>query len=221
MLHSQSTTVQAALTNTYAIVFNGPPRAGKDTAAKWLMLDWEDCTNIKVIFDRFSMPLKASVASWAGTEVTDEGECWMEQHKDEDIPELLGNSYRRAQIQLFQYLEARYGEDVLGKFLVNRMVTRAEEMKDVKPRGRPIVYLIPDGGRGCELEYLRDALPSGHLLVVQVTADGCNFDKDIRKFVDLANATTIQVHNSKNGIPEYVTRIREMALIWFRGIKHR
>lgn len=207
----------ALLTNVYVVVFNGPPRSGKDTAAKWLLHHVGDrCSNIRVMFDRFSMPLKASVASWAGTEITDEGDCYLEAVKDEEVPELLGSTYRRQQINLFHYLAAKFGDDVLGKFLVQRILKRQQESLETD---RPVVYLIPDGGRGPEVEYLRDHLPVGHLLIIQLEADGCTFEKDIRGYVNIEGVAMTRVVNYKDGVQLFVPRVYGRIAEWYNKLR--
>ena len=123
------------------ILFNGPPRSGKDTAAKIAEQYIDNETRYDAVWEKFSFPNKRAFAGMMGLECDDWGV--VEPHeatKDEIIP-VLGVSYRQWQIDYSEkYMKPLYGNDIFGRLLLDRCRRDADEIDD---NG---IYIISDCG---------------------------------------------------------------------------
>src|SRR5262245_35703491 len=118
------------------ILFNGPPRSGKDTGAM-IAMDFFKHTHLP-IWEKFSFPNKRMFAGMMDTDIDTSGTVYpYEKTKDEIVP-VLGVSYRQFQIDVSEdFLKVKYGEDIFGRLLLSRCNHWAR---------LPIVYIISDCG---------------------------------------------------------------------------
>ena len=79
--------------NKKVVFFNGPPRSGKDLAVTSLMDCYDNVEHIK-----FSAPLKTALPVFFG--LSPSQAVRLEQTKDTKTDDLLGMSFREAQISL-------------------------------------------------------------------------------------------------------------------------
>lgn len=161
------------------ILFNGPPRSGKDTASKIMCEYIDECVVL-----RFSEPLKNSVHAMFGLRVPHDH---FEDVKDE--PQLvLGNrTPRECYIDLSEsYVKLSLGKSFWGKSLVTNM------------RSYPwcSVFIIPDLGFIEELEPIVEYLGIENISIIQVYREGKSFYGDSRNYVDLKGIRTFILNNS-------------------------
>jgi hypothetical protein len=174
------------------ILFNGPPSAGKDTAAKFL---WNSNSN-PVLFERFSAPLKTAFSAITGKPYNQFFEVeWYESHKEEVIP-WLGVSYRQWQIDFSEkFMKPNYGKDIFGKLFVERLWGHQKRFDNPYK-----CCVVPDSGFDIEIEYLEQHVSIDEVLLVRVHRDGCDFSKDSRNYVYSDKFFSLDVHN--NGTQE-------------------
>lgn len=164
------------------IFINGPPRCGKDTAAKFLLHEFMHAPHYATLL-KFSKPLKDGCR--ALYDITDEEFREFEQDKEAPRDKLLGQSWRQAQISMSEeYMKPVFGEDVFGRLLFRRF--RAS------PTGMGI---ISDSGFEQEAVPLIQAYGVDNCLIVQLQRDGCTFEGDSRSYWELPNVTRVEVNN--------------------------
>lgn len=171
------------------IVLNGPPRSGKDTLAAML-------PGLK---RKFSAPMKRAVPAIYGVaDIVPEAD--LEKVKETQFDFLFGQSYRQAQIALFQWMERQHGPAVLGE--IEARILQANT-KHIEERYNGLV-VYSDGGRGAEVQALATSVGLDNMLIIQLVRDGCDFRNDIRSYVELPEVKTIRLHN--NGTPDDLIR---------------
>lgn len=153
------------------VLFNGPPRCGKDTAAKAIM----QCPDFyEPVFERMSYPNKAAFAGMMKLEMDDyfQVDPW-EWNKWVIIRE-LGVSYRQWQIDFSEkFMKPLYGEDVFGQLFVKRALKRSSHS----------LFVVPDCGFQVEINTLLDHFNPDDILLVKIYRDGTNFDGDSRSYI--------------------------------------
>ena len=144
------------------ILINGPPRAGKDTAANVMM------RNLRVSrHHKLSAPLKSSIATmfrFTSSEALD-----IESNKDVPLEMFHGRTYRQAQIAQFEMLEKHFGPKILGELAVKRMRDMAAGH-----------VIISDAGRDDEIIPLKEQYGSKAIYYLFISRPGCTFNNDIR-----------------------------------------
>lgn len=199
------------------ILFNGPPRSGKDTAAKALF-EFKNKIGTKLedklpylVFDRMSMPIKKAFAGTIAKPIDKWGnvEYW-EDHKSEFTAD-FGVSYRQWQIDFSEkFMKPLYGERVFG----NLFITRAERQH------KDAVFLVPDCGFDIEYSTLTPYFGPENVLVVKIYRPGCDFSSDSRTYLSVGSNFLVgdagnvrHVHNSGTQ-DEFETKILTLVKEW-------
>lgn len=140
---------------TKIMILNGPPRCGKDTAAKAIEDYFGEnvCKHVK-----FSTPLKLIASNVAGLSVQE-----LEASKE---------AFREEQINTFKQLVPVYGDHWLGSWLLN----------DIK-KYEQSCFVVSDGGRTADIMPLLREYSPKNLLIVQIMREGCTFKNDIRSYI--------------------------------------
>lgn len=166
---------------TKILLFNGPPRSGKDTSA--LTIE----RNIPHIgFDRFAMPLKLAFAAVAGAKVLDKYGTVepYESTKGEIIP-WLGVSYRQWQIDFSEkFMKPLYGDDIFARLFVQR---------NKNFDGSAIV--VPDSGFYSEAAPVAKAFGEENTLLVRIHRPGFDFTGDSRSYLYSVSPNEVDVYN--------------------------
>lgn len=189
------------------IILNGPPRCGKDTAQK-LLPGYKE---------KLSAPLKAAVTGvFDPLELLEEG--LLEKLKDGPMEVLMGSTYRQEQIEMFRYLALRFGEDVLGKLMLQRLKT----LEPLITASFDSLVTVSDGGRRAEYFPLIEKFGKENVLVIQIHRDSCSFT-DIRQYCDLTDVGVATIRVENNGsIIEYEERLKSAIAVakpgWLRGL---
>lgn len=149
----------------YIILFNGPPRSGKDTLSKGLD---KYIANIKHL--HFAEVLKNLTHRVYG--LYDVPFDHFEIQKDILLKEFLGKTPRECYIQMSEhYLKPLYGNNFFVEYT-------AETLKN------NYIYSICDCGFDEEVKYLstRDDIKCIYIILQR---DGKNFDNDSRKYINI------------------------------------
>lgn len=159
------------------IFFNGPPRSGKDTAVNYLA-----GTRLWGSF-KMSQPLKD--AARAFFDISPHGVKSLEAIKDEPLPELFDDSYRKVQISLSEdWAKPRYGADVFGKLAARRV------SHILSP-----VALCSDSGFAEEAEPILRQIGRKNALLVRLHRSGHTFTGDSRSYITLPDVVTVDLQN--------------------------
>ena len=193
--------------NMNFILFNGPPRSGKDTAAK---IAWEYIASNKRLlarWEKFSMPHKQAFAAIIGAPCDGWGHVqYFEDHKEEHIP-VLGDSFRGWQISFSEkYMKPVYGESIFGRLLLARCAAFEEHHRQLSIHYRyTYYYIVSDCGFQVECDVLKDH----NVLLFQMVRDGCTFKGDSRQIVaPHANWLFYNVNNNgdKEETRDFITK---------------
>lgn len=179
------------------IFFNGPPRVGKDTAAKYARLYLRDvgllCSSIKV-----STPLKKAVHAMFGLDV---GVDHFEDRKDKPCEEMFGAVPVEEYIELSEkYLKPRFGPDFFAKTAVNQIHIA------------PGVVIVSDCGFQAEVDAVIAEFGAKNVVVIQLHRPGTSFDNrgngkpDSRHYVNPRDAVLYGIQNDST-LEEYEERV--------------
>lgn len=186
------------------ILFNGPPRCGKDTAAKAMLNNgpigaWK--------FDRMSMPLKLGFAGMIGLprgHVDSYGNVFGYEEIKEQPLDLLGVSYRQFQIDMSEkFLKPLYGQDIFGRLFIAR-----------NNREDPINVLVPDCGFQVEAESLAKHYGSENMLLIRIGRDGCDFSKDSRGYIDPLPGMKWWDISNNDTIENFIGTVKNIIARW-------
>ena len=163
------------------ILFNGPPRSGKDLACEFLYKEYPDA-----FWFRMSQPLKQAVLAIFGW--GSDMESTLEKIKDTPTEALLGISYRQWQIFLSEEcLKPKFGKDVLGQLAVRRIASSHAQL-----------LLCSDAGFSEEIEPIARLLKPENILLMRLHRYSCSFVNDSRNYIDIPGATKVTLHNDSD-----------------------
>lgn len=166
-----------------AILLNGPPRSGKDTAAGYIAREWA-ATPFKV-----SQPLKDAIAALFGWTTTQAEEA--ERLKDVCREETLGTTYRNLQIELSERgLKTWTGDEAaFGKLAVRRIDEAVRNDGDD-------LFVCSDAGFHPEVGEIVHYFHHDRVLMIHLYRDGCTFDNDSRSYVFPQYVETVPLENN-------------------------
>lgn len=181
------------------ILFNGPPRSGKDTAAQYLYENWESFSWSRGIcnFLRMSAPLKRMFAAMTNSELDEfDNNLTYDRIKEDPLRFLNGKSYRQWQIECSEvFMKPMYGNDIFGRLFVNAVATH-------RFRGET-TWVVPDCGFDIEAKTLASLLPEYDVFLVQIHRPGKDFTGDSRGYIDGLNLpVTRRFSINNNGTKE-------------------
>jgi hypothetical protein len=164
------------------IIFNGPPRTGKDESCLYL----KDNKNFKHI--EFKDALFEETYSYFN--VTKE--WFMDGYSDRSVKErketILGDRSRRdALIHVSEdVIKPKYGKDYFGVKVSEKLETSVD-------------YCFSDGGFREEIFPIINKVGANNICLVQLTREGCDFSNDSRRYLD-GNLVEEFVINKKTNI---------------------
>jgi hypothetical protein len=180
------------------VLLNGPPYAGKDTAAKIVARGWTSGADLV----RVSDALKRIAHTLYG--LPPDTPCEAFNHcKDEPRPEFGGKTPRSVYIWVSEVMvKPLLGEDWFGKVAAMK-VRRAGG-------GAARIVSVPDSGFALEGLAMRDDLGAHNMLLLRIHAEarGCTFAGDSRSYIDVPGVHTADLYNDIQGD----TRVFEMEV---------
>ncbi len=194
---------------TKILLFNGPPRCGKDTSAIRTMnafsQRWPDsfgpsrCAGMdpadRIDFDRFAMPIKRAFAGMVMTDIDRFGNVEPYESTKGDIIPWLGISYRQWQIEFSENFLKGFGEDIFARLFIQR---------NEFSRAKAIV--VPDSGFVEEIKPIVEKFGEENVLLLRIHRPGFDFTGDSRSYLpdglvertfDIDNDSTIQAYHEK------------------------
>lgn len=183
---------------TKVILFNAPPRAGKDTAGQTVL------SRFRGAQVKFSDPVKHGTHNAYG--IYGVSADHFEAVKDEPLEEFFGLTPREAYIDFSErYMKPKHGKDVFGRIATN-VIARLNEL----------LITIPDSGFYHEaMPVVRYVGPENVLLIrIHSIVNGktLTFAGDSRSYIELPGVRTIDVANLH--LEDFVIRIRAIAQEW-------
>lgn len=163
------------------ILFNGPPRSGKDTAAAHVWTKYIHAMHFKM-----SQPLKDSVKAFFNLSAADAQVA--ERNKDLPLDMFFGNTYRDVQISLSEHWgKEQFGIRVFGHLAVRNI-----------RRSPSTLFVCSDTGFVDEIVPLIEFFGGENILLVKLHRQGCNFSNDSRSYINIPNVRTLQLYNNDN-----------------------
>lgn len=172
-----------------AILLNGPPRCGKDTAVDALRSSF----GVEGQVFKFTSPVKDMTHKNAGLDCQHD---FFEELKDTPLDVFGGRTPRQAYIDTSADLKARYGIDAVAKLFVEA-ITASDAS----------VILNPDVGDDMETECVADALSADCVLVIRIHREGRDFSKDCRTWVNTDRVKIVDVKNVDGRRREYESEV--------------
>ena len=159
------------------LLVNGPPRSGKDTVSDMI----KKYSSSEVHQEKFAYPMKIvtpmiySITRHKWTTHLDTPD-----YKDIPCPELFGKTPREVQIGLSEsYLKPLHGKGIFGELAVRRIETIDDKHCNL--------VIMSDSGFYDEAVMLIDRFGSDAIELWRLHRDGCDFKKDSRDYIDLAD----------------------------------
>lgn len=189
------------------ILFNGPPRSGKDTAAKFAY-DYIKANHLNRLFplwEKFSFPNKRAFAGMMGAVCDSWGVVEpYEQIKDEPI-QALGFSYRQWQIDYSEkFMKPVYGQDIFGRLLLDRLAFYNMNL---------FVPIVSDCGFQVECDVLRDH----NVLLFTLYREECSFEGDSREYVEPAPGWRYHDLVNEGSLDDLRAKVETAVKDWFHG----
>lgn len=187
------------------IVFNAPPRAGKEVAAKAVMkvINTED-SNLVAYHKEFKDELFKVAANTLGISVEE-----FIQGYDKRAPEVLGwypsvewyKDYKSITVRDNKFsqrewlihisenvIKPSFGKDVFGKMFVNSLPQEG-------------IIAVSDGGFPEEIQPVIDHVGAENITIVRIHREGCDFSNDSRDYLtqDMFDSTIRIIDVENNG----------------------
>lgn len=186
--------------NRKLVLFNGPPRSGKDTAADYLV-ETRNAYSFK-----FSAPVKAAIK--ATFDLHEEEVEYIESIKSEPTTIFNGLSYRQAQISFSEdWLKPTFGQEIFGRLAAQRL------RKAIRQGPDQSLYVSSDSGFASEAYPVIKVFGPENVLLVRVFRDGCDFTGDSRSYLDLKGVSTVTLTNCAS-LKEYRRSVVELIDCW-------
>lgn len=177
------------------ILFNGPKRAGKDTASAALA----DAAGTAVRLLKFTDPVKRLAHETRGIE---RPTWWFEPVKDAPLAEFGGLTPRQAYIATGDRLREERGEDAVAKLFVEAMAACGAE-----------IVVGSDLGREAEAALAAEAVGAENVFILRIHRDGHDFREDCRGWIDVPGIRSEDVWNRGDAsfVEEVVRRCAAFA----------
>lgn len=154
------------------VLFNGPPRSGKDTATQ-LALHY---LGERGFFCRFAGPLKDAVHALFGLSRIQQEH--FDSIKDKASPQFFGMSPREAYIWMSELLvKPKFGNDFFANVAVNTIKSLQCQTENNR------VVVISDLGFNEEADTLVKAFGWDNVAIIHMKREGTSFNNDSRSYV--------------------------------------
>jgi len=176
-----------------AVLFNGAPRAGKDTATKFLcdQLHARPTLNIVPLHRKMAAPLKNGAHALFGLDVEHDH---FENCKDLPNAAFFGDTPRHVYKSLSEkWVKPQYGKDAFGKIFCAEAIAAAKEA--IKGTAKDAMIMCSDIGFDSELNVVIKEFGEQNVLLFRLHRDGCGFENDTRSLINSEKICCIDVQN--------------------------
>ncbi len=186
--------------NNKIIIFNGPPKSGKDLFKDLLSNYISESTEYKSTITytpNFKTKLVEFVLDYYGISIDE----WKERYDNRELKEtswdkLDGLSQREALIDMSENkIKPALGKDFFGKCVRNSI----KNSLYINELGYNIISLISDGGFKEELSPLIDEFGAENIIVFRLHRDGCDYTGDSRGWIQDDWFEGINIFDIKSG----------------------
>jgi hypothetical protein len=171
------------------VLFNGPPRSGKDTAVECFQdIDW-DISSFK-----FAQPLHDNARMTIFPLVGENRYMYYSEEAKNEIILELGVSYRDFCIKLSEeYYKPNFGKDIFGRIQAGYIKHIIESTQWERN-----IFACSDSGFVDEVRPVIEVIGAENVMLVHLYRDGCSFIGDSRNYVDLSDfgIKPWEVHNT-------------------------
>lgn len=174
-----------ALHRPRVVIFNGPPRSGKDTAASAVWRAFENTAWL-----RMSAPIKRAIQAmfnFSAEEMAQlEATKGATRDADAATPMLLDRKWPGTQISFSEgWAKPYFGEYVFGHLFVRQL----------KQTAAPLV-VCSDGGFATEWSPVIKYVGQDNVLLIKLHREGTSFAGDSRGYITLGGIRTLSLTNS-------------------------
>lgn len=178
--------------STKIILFNGPPRSGKDTAS---IIALRALGNNAIGY-RFAEPIKDAVHALFGMRGL------LAEHydpvKDEPSDDFLGMTPRDAYIWLSeQAVKPQFGPEFFTKVAIRK----------IRRMAKPLQVVVSDCGFQPEVDGMLNEFGEENVLVIKLVRPGCDFSKDSRGYVMAPNYSIVENDSTTGALRDTVTTL--------------
>ena len=178
------------------ILFNGPPRSGKDTAADFV---WHRYRNVRRF--KLSQPLKDGIKAFFN--LTDAQVQHLEKNKSIPDPLLFNQSYRDVQISMSEHwAKDRFGMRVFGNLAQREVIASPSSL-----------FVCSDSGFAYEAEPLLKLFGLQNVLLVRLHRDSTSYEGDSRSYIELPGVFTVNLINPGTR-DEYHSALESVVSAW-------
>lgn len=181
------------LQGKFAVLLNGPPRSGKDTASEAL----RDVLGNGCELLKFTRPVKDLTHARHGLDVAHDH---FESLKDTPLDAFQGKTPREAYIETGEHERLQNGDDAVAKLFVKSVVASASD-----------VVLNDDVGGDMEAEAVAEALGFDRVLVIRVHRKGRDFSNDCRDWVRSGKLRIHDVQNEEGRRREFQSEVSALV----------
>ena len=183
------------------ILFNGPPRSGKDTAAEYV---WAKLDNAMLF--KLSAPIKSAIKSMF--DLTDAEVLHLEANKGTSDPLLFDRSYRNVQISFSeQWAKEQFGTQVFGKLAARKLM-----------KARSQVFICSDSGFDYEAAPLINHVGTANTLLVRIHRPGYDFTGDSRSYITFARRDLVELDLLNNTTKaDFYERLDKVIGAWMES----
>jgi hypothetical protein len=187
-----------------AILLNGPPRAGKDTAITALMAAFA-VGSAEIL--KVTQPIKDLTHKRLGLECSHDA---YEIEKDLKLREFQGKTPRESYIATSAGLKREGGPGAVMDLFVDAVLASPCE-----------VILNPDIGDDMEAERVAAMIGAERVLVIRIHRPGHDFSMDCRTWVNSPNLTIIDVHNEPGQRRVYESEVVAQSMAFITRVRSR
>lgn len=175
---------------THVLLINGPPRSGKDTAGELITDAFPGTTRVKMatalkrgthaLFRALHDDLQPTHLANVMNAAT------YEQSKDTPMPLFYDLTPREAYIAVSEHLCKRmFGHEFFGTIIAEKV----QKYKDVR------MWVVTDCGFAPECQPIIRTVGPENVTLLRLHRQGCDFAGDSRRYVELPNILTHDIHN--------------------------
>ena len=175
------------------VLFNGPPRSGKDSACEIIMKHFPEVHYVyfkEILYGETAKILELDFNFWA--KVCQNGDL-------KDSPMLTvsaGELMTPRDILIYlaeKVLKPKYGKEFIARGTAETISDLIQFQREQS--NEEAVIVIPDLGFDYEIDTVREMIPNAHVISVALHRPGFTFEGDSRSYVKNAN---FGLHNTEN-----------------------
>ena len=183
-------------------LLNGPPGAGKDTAAEYLA--YHHCGRVM----KFAQPLKdAATAIYCGNDPKIFQEYDTFERKSKPEARFFGLSCRQAQINISEsFLKLIHDNRIFGNILSSRI-------SDLRDNNCEDNIFVSDSGFRPEAEVLVEKFGAENVILIRLHREGHTYEGDSRSYISLADlgVREFDIENLEGDMAGYGQRLGEVV----------